>query len=87
MTISNDVKDALKAKKLVIGSRSVAKGMKQGTISSVILSSNAPDALRRDMQHYSSLSGSEVKDFSGTSVQLGQICGKPFNILSLGIRK
>jgi len=87
MTVNADIKEAMKEKKLVIGTRSTTKLMKRGGIKSVILPSNTPETIKRDIEHYSKVSPIEVKSFSGDSIQLGQICGKPFKIITIGIRK
>ena len=87
MSVKNEIKQALKDNKLVIGSRKVLSGVKNGKITSVVVASNCPDSVRLDMNHYSSISGVPVKSFDADSLQLGEFCGKPFNILLVGIRK
>lgn len=87
MATEKDIKAAIKAKKLMIGRRSVIRGLKSGDISSVVYSSNCPDVLRKDLEHYASVSKASVKGFGSDSVKLGEICGKPFNVLVAGIKK
>jgi len=82
-----EMKDAIKAGKLVMGKRTVMRGLKNGTLSSVVCASNCPEGTRKDMEHYASVSGVTVKGFDGNSVKLGETCGKPFNVLMVGIRK
>jgi large subunit ribosomal protein L30e len=87
MTLDKDIKKALKEKKLVIGSNSVIKTVKNGKLESVIYATNTPDNKVRDINHYAEASGIKTQQYSGNSVQLGELCGKPFSILLLGIRK
>lgn len=80
------IKDAMKKGKIVMGSRTVLKGMKNQKLESVVYASNCPDSLMKDLDHYSKVSGTKVDGFDGNSVQLGEFCGKPFNILLIGIK-
>ena len=82
-----EIKDAVKAKKLVIGSRTVIKGVKGGSLKSVVCASNCPEGTEKDLNHYATLSKIEVKKFTGDSSRLGELCGKPFNVLMVGIQK
>jgi large subunit ribosomal protein L30e len=85
--IGNDIKEAMKGGKLLIGSNIVQKNLKKGAIRSLILASNFPDRNRKDMGDQASVSGTEMKEFNGDSAQLGEACGKPFNVLIIGITK
>lgn len=81
-----NIKDAMKKDKIVMGSRTVLKGMKNRMLESVVYASNCPDSLMKDLDHYSKVSGIKVDGFDGNSVELGEFCGKPFSILIIGIR-
>ena len=85
--VNQEIKEAMKEKKILIGSRTVMKGVKRGHIDSVIYASNCPEETKKDLEYYSKSGFLGVKQFKGNSVQLGEICGKPFNVLLVGIRK
>jgi large subunit ribosomal protein L30e len=87
MDTAKTIKDAVKDERLVIGSRTVLKGVKNKTLDSVICASNCPDSLTNDLNQYSRVSGIKLEQFSGNSVQLGELCGKPFKILIIGVKK
>lgn len=87
MSVDKEIKEAMKAKKIVIGSNSVLRGLRVGGLKSVILASNCPQAKLVDLERYSKISGAELNKFAGNSIQLGEICGKPFNVLLVGLRK
>jgi large subunit ribosomal protein L30e len=86
-TINQEIKEAIKEKKMMIGSRTVVKSVKKGLIHNVIYASNCPENTRKDMEYYSKNGFITVREFNGTSVQLGELCGKPFNVLLIGIKK
>lgn len=81
------VNEAKEAGKLIIGTNSVKVGMKNGNLSTIVYASNCPDGLKREITSYSRLSKIEVSSFSGDSAKLGEMCGKPFSILVVGIKK
>lgn len=85
--MADDVKEAIKKDGLIIGSRSVLKALKSGGLKSVLYADNCPRGIVRDLDNCARLSKAESKAFEGNSAQLGEFCGKPFNILAVGIRK
>ena len=87
MSIESEIKNAAKEKKLIIGSNTVLKGIKKGAVKYVICTNNCSEDLMNDLNYYNKSFGIEIKKFSGNSRQLGEICGKPFNIMLLGIKK
>ncbi|HJW96891.1 MAG TPA: 50S ribosomal protein L30e [archaeon] len=87
MSMNQEIKEALKEKRIIIGSRTVIKGIKGGVLNSVIYASNCPDNTKKDIEYYSQAGFIPIKMFEGNSLQLGELCGKPFNVLMLGIRK
>ncbi|MFH1474041.1 MAG: 50S ribosomal protein L30e [Candidatus Aenigmatarchaeota archaeon] len=80
-----ELKDALKEKKVVIGSKATIKHLKLGNVKIIVLANNCQENIRNDIEHYAKSSGIEVKNFDGTAKQLGVFCGKPFAIASLAI--
>jgi large subunit ribosomal protein L30e len=82
-----EVKDAEKAGKLLIGTKSVRKALKKGELKAVLCAENCPESMIKDLNHYATVSNTQVKEIKGNSDRLGEVCGKPFNILVTGIRK
>lgn len=87
MTIEKDIKDAMKEKKLIIGMKTVIKGVKNGNIAYMICPNNCSQELKCDLDYYGKNFSVEIKKFDGNSRQLGEICGKPFNAMLLGVKK
>ncbi len=86
MTVERDIRNAVKENRIVIGSNKVIRGVKNSAFSQVVFASNCPEDTKKDMDRYSQLSGLEVRPFDGNSSQLGQLCGKPFSVLLIGIK-
>ena len=84
---ADEIKKALKAGKLLIGSNSVFRELKKGGLEALICASNLPEASRKGIDSQAPVSGIEVREFGGDSSKLGEACGKPFNVLLIGIRK
>ena len=85
--VNQEIKEALKEKKVIIGSRTVIKGMKRGSLHTVIYASNCPESVRKDIEYYTKAGFTPIKEFVGNSILLGELCGKPFNVLLIGIKK
>lgn len=86
MAAKDDVKGAVKEGRAVIGTRSVMKGLKGGMLSMVVCASNTPENFRRDLERCAGVSKAEVRGLGEDSAHMGELCGKPFNVLMVGIR-
>ena len=87
MNTEKEIRNAVKEKKVVMGSKSVMRGIRNKSFSGVIFADNCPADVRSDITRYTRMTGTEITPFEGNSAQLGQLCGKPFNILLIGIKK
>lgn len=85
--MKKEIAKALKEGKLLIGSRSVLKGIKAGSVKEVFYAKNCPQGTLKDLEHYSEAAKMEVKEFPENSIRLGEICGKPFSVLLVGVKK
>lgn len=81
------IKEAVKDGKLVIGKDTVVKMLKTKSLKTVLLANNSDKALVSELDHYTKISDITLNLFSGNSASLGQLCGKPFSITVLGIKK
>ncbi len=87
MTMEREIRDAAKEGKLVIGTGMVVRNIKKDAIKYVICPENCSDDVLADLGYYGRNFGVEIRKFSGDSRQLGEICGKPFNVMLLGVKK
>ena len=76
-----DVIKTMQKKKRYIGANATLKQIKNNKIKTVIISSNCPQETRNKLEG----SKTEVHVFDGNSKELGILCGKPFNISTLGL--
>lgn len=85
-TLTEKIKDAMQAKKIMLGSKVAIKHLKLKELKSVIISNNCPEDMKKDISRYTELAGIKIEVFDGTSKQLGIVCGKPFPIAVLSIK-
>jgi large subunit ribosomal protein L30e len=85
--MTEDLREALKEKKVVLGSSRTVKYLKMGKVRMVIVASNCPENIRKDLEQYAKMGEVKLEGFDGTANQLGVFCGKPFSISSLAIVK
>jgi len=85
MTVEDDIKNALAKNAVIIGTRTVVKALKTGAAKSAVLATNAPESVKKDLLHYSSVSKVPLHNFNGTGKQLGTFLGKPFAVAALAI--
>jgi ribosomal protein L30E len=86
MALEDEIKSALAHGAVIIGTREVLRAVKAGQVKQVVLASNSPGSLSRDVNHYTKLGGVSVATFNGTGSQLGTFLGKPFGISVLAIK-
>jgi len=80
-----DLRNALKENKVILGSKRTIKYLKLGKVKMIVISNNCPENVKKDLEHYTKLTGTKLENFDGTAKQLGIFCGKPFSIATLAI--
>jgi|GEM_PF-921500 ribosomal protein L30E len=85
--VGSIIKSAKKEARLVVGAKSVKKGIKNKSIDAVICSSTCPQGYKKDILKDSETFSFEVIEFDDDSSRLGELCGKHFNVSVLGIKK
>ncbi|MFC2174912.1 50S ribosomal protein L30e [archaeon] len=68
-----------------IGSRSVSKELNKGKPKLVVLSSNCPKPIREDIEGKAKAANTPVYGYTGTSLELGEVCRKPFPISAMAV--
>lgn len=86
MTLTNEIKAALKSGKAIVGFNQCIKFIKLNTPKLIIVSENIPEKLMEKIKD--NVGGREVmiKRFNGSSKKLGAVCGKPFPITTIVIK-
>jgi len=85
VTLENEIKNALKSGKVVLGTKQTLKLLKLGKLKVVVMAKTAPPDVVSDVNYYAKLSNVPVLIFSGNSYDLGLLCGKPFPVTLLGV--
>ncbi|MHA1230275.1 MAG: 50S ribosomal protein L30e [Candidatus Helarchaeota archaeon] len=85
--LENSLRITLKTGKVIIGSNRSLKAIKQGKVQMVIKANNCPEHIASDLYKYCNGFEPKIKiyEFSGSSWDLGFICGKPYMIAVLSI--
>jgi large subunit ribosomal protein L30e len=87
MELTDLIKEKSKENKLIIGYDTVMKFIKNENPELVILANNFPDDKKKIIEHNAKLAKVEVKEYPNDSVNLGLVCGKPFSIGVLAIKR
>jgi len=85
--MKDEIKNAIKKNKLIIGTEKTLKSLKLGKLSKVFLSKNCPDQIVDDINHYAKMSKTMVVKVDVNNDELGIICKKPFLISVLSVKK
>ena len=82
-----EIKKMLKSGSIVIGTERTIKKMKLGRVQKVLISSNCPNNVEKDINYYAGLSGAELHKLDYPNDELSVICKKPFSISVLALLK
>jgi large subunit ribosomal protein L30e len=72
--------DALKKGKVIVGTDSTLKALKNSKAKEVFLSKNCPEDLKKQIKRYCEISGAKLNELDQTNEELGSACKKPFSI-------
>jgi len=87
LAMHKDIAQQVKAGKVLLGSKSVIRGVKETTVPTVYAASNCPEGLKQQLTYYAGRFGTTVHYLEADSAALGEICGKPFTALVVGVKK
>ena len=85
--LSAAIRLAVESGEVEFGSKSSVRDLLLGETKMAIIARNAPVEIREDFDKYGKLSHIPVLEFPGTSMELGSICGKPFTVIALSVRR
>lgn len=87
MELRKLLREARKEGNLVLGYRKTLKSIKLHKPKLVVFASNLPPARLEELKHLCKLSKLQLQEFRGSSKELGVVCGKPFPVSALVIKK
>jgi large subunit ribosomal protein L30e len=82
-----EIKKLLPTKKLVIGTNTVMKQLRSNGLIKIMVSSNCPEPIYKDLEHYTKLNKTELIRLDIPNEELGTICKKPFFVSMIGVKK
>jgi large subunit ribosomal protein L30e len=85
--VDKAIASVVKTGKVSFGTNAALQSAKTGKAKMLVLASNCPKDIKEDIEHYSKLSGIPVISYKGTSMDLAEVCKKPFIISALTIRE
>jgi len=87
MDITKLIKTKVKEKKVILGYRIVIKFIKTGHPELIVFANNIPEEKRRMIEHNAKIAKIEIKEYPNDGVNLGLVCGKPFPVSVLAIKR
>lgn len=85
MDLNRSIRIAVDTGKVDYGVNLTKKSLLNKQAKLVIIAKNIPDNLREDITRYASLSEVPILEYSGSSLDLGGICGRPHFVAAMTI--
>lgn len=82
---NKEIRRAVDTGKVEFGFKQAEKNVLKGNAKLIILSSNAQKRNKEKIMQHCSVAGIPFFEFSGTAVELGNVCGKPFVVSCLSV--
>jgi len=87
MELETLIKEKIKQNKIIIGYKTVIKSLKNDHPELIVIAANTPADKKKMIEHNAKISKIQVKEYSKDSVDLGLLCGKPFSVSVLAIKR
>jgi len=87
MELEKLIKGKIKQDKVVMGYRTVIKLLKSSRPELVVLAANIPEDKKKMIELNAKTSKVQVKEYPKDSIDLGLLCGKPFSVSVLAIKR
>lgn len=85
--VNKAIATTVKTGKIQFGTSSALKNAKVKKAKLIIIASNCPSHFRENIEYYCGLSNVPVSIYKGSSLDLGAVCGKPFEVSALSIKE
>lgn len=82
MDFNTSLRRAIKTGEVVLGSNVTRDAIEGGNAQLVVIAGNCPTEIREELSRQENV---HVHTFSGSSMQLGKACGKPFMVSALAV--
>ncbi len=81
MDVEKVIQRILKSGNYYMGSKRALKALKRGEAKAVIVASNCPEEVLKEIEKYDV----PVLKFKGNNMELGAFCGKPFSVAVMAV--
>ncbi len=82
---AREIRRCVDTGKVIFGAKETENSLKNGSAKLVIIASNAPELVKQKLVSFAGASGSPFFVFSGSAIDLGSVCGKPFSVSSMAV--
>jgi len=82
---NQQLRNSVDTGKVIYGTKEVVRETLIGDLKLVVLAKTVKSLQKKQLEHYSKLAGIKCVEYPESGVELGSVCGKPFNISVLGI--
>ena len=87
MELTKLIKEKIKQDKIIIGYKTVIKSLKSDKPELVVVAVNTPKDKKKMVELNAKISKVQVKEYPKDNVNLGLLCGKPFSVSVLAIKR
>jgi large subunit ribosomal protein L30e len=87
MELEKLIKEKTKEGKILLGFKTVIKSLKINKPELVVIANNVPDDKRKIVELNAKVSKVQVKEYKKDNVNLGLLCGKPFSVSVLAVKR
>lgn len=84
-TSTENLKRIVMQEKVIFGTTTIMKKLKQGKIKKVFLASNVPKEVESDIHHNASISNAEIEKLDMANYDFGMLFKRPHPVLALAI--
>jgi len=85
--VNKAIAAAVKTGKVSFGANAAIQSAKTGKAKMIVLAANCPKDIKEDIEYYGKLSKVPIMAYKGASMDLAEVCNKPFIISALTIRE
>ena len=85
--VVKEIRRAVDTGKVVFGQRESQKSLIDGKAKIVVCANNCPKMFKQKIVHQSKIGGANFLDFEQNGLELGSVCGKPFNVSILVVEE
>lgn len=83
--LTKKIQEKVRANKVILGHNRVIKAIKVKSPELIVIANNISKEKREAIEHNAKIAKIDVRVFENDSVNLGLICGKPFQVSVLAI--